>query len=273
MVFALACSLLGIALLGTVTLDGGPTSAPHRDVLAAALVVAVFGAGFQAIAVARAAMLVRKAKEIAAGNYVPVLPTLGDDFILRRLSRALAEIAESFAYTHDRATIDGVTGVANRAALLGALFVETERAVRYERPLSLAMLDIDHFKSVNDTFGHQAGDAALRHVAHTVVSMLPTSSLIGRYGGEEFFVVCTDMAPEDALPLMEAVRLAIESSPTQLDTGELMPLTVSIGLTGGLGPRLRMERLVELADAAMYRAKDAGRNQVVILRDDVAASG
>jgi len=110
--------------------------------------------------------LVKAAEQIASGDYTTnVRPGAG---LEGRLGTAVNEIARTLAETYDRATIDRLTGVANRQAVLAELFTEVERASRYERPLSVAFVDIDHFKSVNDTYGHAAGDAVLRGVARTM---------------------------------------------------------------------------------------------------------
>ena len=114
-----------------------------------------------------------------------------------RLGIAINGISTSLADTHDRATIDRLTGVANRQALLAYLFAEVERATRYGRPLCVAFVDIDHFKAVNDSYGHAAGDIVLRDVAQTLAENLRASDLIGRYGGEEFMLILTETDVEE----------------------------------------------------------------------------
>ena len=108
--------------------------------------------------------------------------------------------------TTDAATVDKLTGVANRQALLVALFTEVERASRYNRPLSVAFVDIDHFKAVNDTYGHAVGDIVLRGVAQTIKANLRATDLIGRYGGEEFMLLLTETNVEDGAVLAEKLR-------------------------------------------------------------------
>ena len=127
-----------------------------------------------------------------------------------RLGVAINRISASLADTHDRATIDRLTGVVNRQALLAALFAEVERASRYERPLCVAFVDIDHFKAVNDSYGHAAGDIVLRGVAQTIAENLRTSDLIGRYGGEEFMLILTETNVEEGAALSEKLRKLVE---------------------------------------------------------------
>ena len=135
--------------------------------------------------------LVGAAERIAAGDYTIEVSATGGG-LDGRLATAINTISASLADTHDRATVDRLTGVANRQALLAALFAEVERASRYERPLCVAFVDIDHFKAVNDTYGHAAGDIVLRGVAQTIAENLRASDLIGRYGGEEFMLILTE---------------------------------------------------------------------------------
>src|SRR3990170_3870587 len=123
-----------------------------------------------------------------------------------RLARSMNAIAGSLAETHSAASTDRLTGVANRATLLESLFAEVERAGRYGRPLSVAFVDIDHFKQVNDTYGHAFGDIVLRGVAQTIAASLRASDVIGRYGGEEFMVVLAETTVDDASALAEKVR-------------------------------------------------------------------
>ena len=111
--------------------------------------------------------------------------------------------------------IDRLTGVANRQALLAALFAEVERASRYERPLCVAFVDIDHFKAVNDSYGHAAGDVVLRGVAQTIAENLRTSDLIGRYGGEEFMLILTETNVEEGAALSEKLRKLVERTAVQ----------------------------------------------------------
>jgi diguanylate cyclase (GGDEF)-like protein len=171
------------------------------------------------------------------------------------------------ADTHDRATIDRLTGVFNRQALLAELFTEVERASRYDRPLCVAFVDIDHFKVVNDTYGHETGDHVLRGVAQVLAGNLRASDLVGRYGGEEFMLILTETDVEEGASLAEKLRLLVERERFDVEGNPVLTVTISVGIVGGVGQQLRMETLVRDADAAMYSAKSLGRNQTYIFAE------
>ena len=210
--------------------------------------------------------LVDAAERIAAGDYT-VSVSSGGRGLESRLGKAINGISASLAETNDRATFDRLTGVANRHALLAHLFAELERASRYERPLCVAFIDIDHFKSVNDMYGHAAGDVVLRGVAQTISENLRSSDLIGRYGGEEFMLILTETNVEEGAALSEKLRTLVERARYPVQGNTAMTVTVSIGVAGGVGQHLRMENLVRDADAAMYSAKSLGRNQTYIFEE------
>ena len=210
--------------------------------------------------------MVKAAEKIAAGDYTVEVPTTGGG-LEARLGVAINGISASLADTYDRATIDRLTGVANRQALLAYLFAEVERATRYGRPLCVAFVDIDHFKAVNDSYGHAAGDTVLRGVAQTVAENLRASDLIGRYGGEEFMLILTETDVEEGAALSEKLRELVERKRFAIEGNPELSVTVSIGIAGGTGLQLRMETLVRDADAAMYSAKSLGRNQTYIFEE------
>jgi diguanylate cyclase (GGDEF)-like protein len=184
-----------------------------------------------------------------------------------KLARAVARMSVAVDETREAATVDRLTGVANRAALLDTLITEVERANRYARPLAVAFVDIDHFKAVNDTYGHAAGDVVLRGVAQTIRANLRHTDLIGRYGGEEFMLVLTETDTDDGALLTEKLRGLVGRQTFAVDGNPALQVTVSIGIAGGLGRNLRVETLVRDADAAMYSAKSLGRNQTYIFEE------
>ena len=133
--------------------------------------------------------------------------------------------------------------------------------------MSVAFVDIDHFKAVNDTYGHAAGDVVLRGVAQTIADNLRATDTIGRYGGEEFMLILTETDVEEGAVLSEKLRNA-RPAPAVRGRGQPgLSVTISIGIAGGIGQQLRMETLVRDADAAMYSAKSLGRNQTYIFAE------
>ncbi len=235
-------------------------------VAALTIVVAVTAGTVYVISQVRLRGMVKAAERIASGDYAVKVAATGRG-LEGRLARAVNTIALSLAETHDRATVDRLTGVANRQALLANLFAEVERASRYERPLCVAFVDIDHFKTVNDTYGHAAGDIVLRGVAQTISENLRASDLIGRYGGEEFMLILTETNVEEGAGLSEKLRMLVERASFAVEGNPNLSVTISIGIVGGAGQQLRMDTLVRDADAAMYSAKSLGRNQTYIFEE------
>ena len=133
--------------------------------------------------------------------------------------------------------------------------------------MSVAFVDIDHFKAVNDTYGHAAGDEVLRGVAEKLRDNLRATDLVGRYGGEEFMLILTETEVEDGALLTEKLRTLIERTKFPVEGNPDLAVTISIGLAGGFGHSLRVEPLVRDADAAMYSAKSLGRNQTYIFAE------
>lgn len=161
-----------------------------------------------------------------------------------------------------RALTDGLTGLLNRSTIMQRLSIELSRAVRSSNPVGIMILDLDHFKEVNDTFGHAAGDEVLQRVASAMRSMVRDYDGVGRIGGEEFLVVAPNMDADLLHATAERVRAAVED----LDFGDIdssLRTTVSIG-TALSNPNIiePTMKIVERADTALYRAKDAGRNRV-----------
>jgi diguanylate cyclase (GGDEF)-like protein len=250
------------------------------------LVAAFVGVGLGAAVTyvyvrSRVEPLIGAAERVAAGERGVSLVTRRDE-LGRRLASAVAAIDERLGIALAEATVDPLTGVANRPAIIGALFDEVERSVRYRRSLCLMFVDIDHFKSVNDSYGHEIGDVVLRGVAEALRRSVRASDRVGRYGGEEFMVMLPETTPTDAAQLAEKLRLLIGGERWVADGSEI-GVTISIGVTGGTGDRLSVEHLVREADAAMYSAKALGRDQVYtfeepnddspIIRSPISPSG
>jgi len=162
----------------------------------------------------------------------------------------------------EQAMRDALTGLLNRRATLDLFLAEMSRARREKTPLSLMMLDIDHFKPVNDRFGHLMGDEVLCDVARRLRVSARNYDLVGRFGGEEFLIVAPRCRPTDALIQAERLREAVCSHPITLKDTSLA-VTISVGVATALEPdQLDMEALLNTADQALYRAKEAGRNRV-----------
>jgi diguanylate cyclase (GGDEF)-like protein len=168
--------------------------------------------------------------------------------------------------------IDALTETHNKRYLLEFLDRELSRAQRHGRPLSLVMLDIDHFKRINDERGHLAGDYALRELAAGVRSSVRRDELFARYGGEECAVVLPETTPEDAVAFAERIRTQVADRPLTYD-GEVFSVTISLGVACTWGASVTSaDDLIRLADAALYRAKEGGRNCVRVWADDVDPS-
>lgn len=164
---------------------------------------------------------------------------------------------------------DILTQVHNRRSFEVEFAKELERADRQQTPLSCLFVDIDHFKHINDSYGHPAGDRCLRQVAQQISAELRKTDLLARYGGEEFVALLPFCPKQEAITIAERVRLAIANNPLKLDAMETIPLTVSIGLTtwqpvSDMHEQLPAwgEKILAAADRAMYAAKRLGRNQV-----------
>ena len=185
----------------------------------------------------------------------------------RRLARAFNTASGAFLQVEARATHDKLTGIPNRETLLAILAAEVERAARHYKPLSVAFIDIDRFKPINDTYGHNAGDAVLRQVARLLAGGVRVSDTFGRYGGEEFMLILPETMPTDAVRLAEELRTLVMLEPLHVKGDQVQNVTISIGIAGGRGSELQVDMLVDRADAAMYAAKSLGRNRTYLFRD------
>jgi diguanylate cyclase (GGDEF)-like protein/PAS domain S-box-containing protein len=161
------------------------------------------------------------------------------------------------------AETDALTGLPNRRRALEQARLEIERAARYGRPLSLAMLDMDHFKAINDRHGHLVGDEALRRVAATVRRELRAQDHVGRYGGEELIFIFPESPLEAARPVVERIRAAVATLELPGEGGGAVPLTLSGGVVQWRKGE-SVDDAIRRADAALYTAKAGGRNRIVV---------
>lgn len=157
---------------------------------------------------------------------------------------------------------DGLTGVYTRRYAMDCLHRDVQRARRSGRSLACVLIDLDDFKKINDQYGHDGGDAALLHVCHVFAANLRATDIFGRFGGEEFILVCEDTNAHTATELAERLRRALESQPITL-RDRSVSLTASFGIAQ-LHPVDDVQALLKRADAALYRAKRAGRNRILV---------
>jgi two-component system, cell cycle response regulator len=179
-----------------------------------------------------------------------------------RLAAQIDKLEQANATIRKMAETDELTGMPNRRSVLAHLDREVRRAARYGTPVSIVLLDLDHFKQVNDTHGHQAGDAVLIRIAGALARNSRDTDFFGRHGGEEFLGVLSQTTLEGARLTAERIRLAVESEPIPWEGGEPLNVTASLGVAAWNGDGDSEIELVARADQALYHAKDAGRNRV-----------
>lgn len=199
-------------------------------------------------------------------------PRIGEDELHARvgLARRIAELETMLRTTlvenRKLAAVDELTGVASRRFFARNFPREAERAARYGRPLSVALCDIDHFKRVNDTLGHAAGDEVLRHFGERLQRQLRKGiDWVARLGGEEFAIVLPETTHEQALAVVRKLRVAVADEPFAAD-GKRLPITASFGVCAAdrlpVDERQLPDEMLKAADTALYRSKRDGRNRV-----------
>jgi diguanylate cyclase (GGDEF)-like protein len=193
---------------------------------------------------------------LAAGAAQYVITTQQQQIALQTLNQVLAH----------QANTDALTGCANRRHFMHALNQEFHRSSRYGVDFCVLSADIDHFKRVNDTYGHAAGDEVLRHFVATIQSHLRGTDLLGRLGGEEFSILLPQTSEDGGAMMAERLRAAVEASPALFGTTRIA-ITVSIGgVPSQAGSVHGVDAMLACADAALYAAKQGGRNRVVWVR-------
>jgi len=158
-------------------------------------------------------------------------------------------------------TIDGLTQISNKRYFLETLEREIARSQRYRRALSLVMFDLDHFKKINDTYGHLAGDYVLKQLASAVKQKIRREDIFARYGGEEFAIVLPEIDREHALTFAEKIRQLVHDQEFRFESTAI-EVTISMGVASADDDVRDMEALIKRADEHLYAAKAAGRNQV-----------
>lgn len=159
---------------------------------------------------------------------------------------------------------DPLTGLFNRREMLNRLAVEHSRVTRTGEDLSIMMIDIDHFKNINDTYGHTIGDLVLKEITHRISERMRDYDLVCRYGGEEFLVIAPETNIQHVHELAERLRVMISEIPLVVDADTTITMTISIGVTQ-LRREESVEAMISRADTALYRAKELGRDRVVPL--------
>jgi diguanylate cyclase (GGDEF)-like protein len=184
--------------------------------------------------------------------------------VTNQLASAI-ENARLYAYQLERAVTDSLTNLCNHGCFQSRLNDEIARTLRYDRPLTLLMMDIDNFKRINDKFGHTTGDQVLREVARILIAQTRTVDIVSRYGGEEFTVILPETPLDSARAVAERIRAAIEADTTSIpDQQDTICVTISIGIAVFKGATDTQSELIERADQALYHAKDQGRNRIVV---------
>lgn len=190
----------------------------------------------------------------SAFSYVPIALAFHATLLTLVVARLLAELRW-------RSRHDGLTGVLNRRSAEEALLAQLQRSRRSGEPFVVMMLDLDHFKAINDRHGHAAGDLALKHAVMQFGAGLREVDSLGRFGGEEFLVLLPGITRDEAEAVAERLRLQIGATPLD-HAGVAVPMSVSIGLAAWGGGAEDLSRLLVRADQALYRAKQRGRDRV-----------
>jgi two-component system, cell cycle response regulator len=173
-------------------------------------------------------------------------------------------LRQNLDYSLELAVTDELTGLNNRRFMEGQIIALVERAAAGGEPVSALMIDIDHFKKINDTYGHDVGDEVLREFAARLASNVRAIDLPCRYGGEEFTVIMPGASIEAAEKVAERIRLHVAGAPFRVAAGsELLNVTISIGVAASMGEHDTPEALIKRADEAVYEAKAGGRNRVI----------
>ena len=203
------------------------------------------------------------------GTYVNDQPI--EEFILRdgdliKIGRTIQKFLSGGNIEHSYheeiyrlTTVDGLTQIFNKRYFMETLEREISRAQRYQRALSLIMFDLDHFKSVNDTYGHLAGDYVLKHLAGVIKNRIRREDVLARYGGEEFAIILPEIDHQHALVFAEKIRRLVERTSFNFENTAL-PITISVGVSTATADVAGPDELIRLADEKLYEAKAAGRN-------------
>ena len=183
-------------------------------------------------------------------------------------------LEQAWGRVNELAMVDSLTGLSNRRRFMPAAEREIDLARRYHQPVAVLVLDVDHFKAINDAHGHLAGDHVLVEVGKRCLQALRATDLLARWGGEEFIVLLPNTPVAQAQQLAERVRETVSATAQLVVLGQTVQVTVSVGAAGAApGQLVSLDMLIQLADGALYRAKHAGRDRVSMSGTDDAAGG
>jgi diguanylate cyclase (GGDEF)-like protein len=192
-----------------------------------------------------------------SGDILGILLSFKDITHRKRMEERLFQLA----------TTDGLTGILNRREFLDRSETEFERAKRFNHELSMITMDIDNFKKINDTYGHDVGDKVLKELANIGKSVIRKVDIFGRLGGEEFGITLPETSANGAYKLAERLRKSIQDHHVQLTNGQKLNFTVSIGIASVQKGVNSLEDLMKLSDIALYKAKRLGKNRVETYED------
>jgi diguanylate cyclase (GGDEF)-like protein len=183
--------------------------------------------------------------------------------MLARSVRYARKLGETLEQLRLLATHDALTGLKNRREFERLLADECMRSMRFQRPFTLVVCDIDFFKKINDTHGHPAGDAVLKHVAGLLRGQLRTVDHVARVGGEEFAIIMLETGRSDAVQTIERLLVLLRESPCTIPDGQQVSVTLSAGVAAMPDDAESQQELFDAADKALYTAKRTGRNRLV----------
>lgn len=199
-------------------------------------------------------------------NIMPLHNTSGELLYFAAIERDITNQQEKESYLFEQASIDELTGLLNRRAFTEAAEKAISAAINEKNTLTVAMIDADHFKSINDNYGHDIGDQALCQLAEIMRYCFRKSDLLGRFGGEEFSVIITDCNEEEILNKMEQFRQRVSQTAIKTTSSHHINLTISIGLAFLTTTNSNFIELLKLADIALYQAKNTGRDKVCVYK-------
>ncbi len=211
-----------------------------------------------------------QALDLGVNDYI-ITPADRDELLARsriqvRRARFQQMLRQNYEQSLTMALIDQLTGLYNRRYFESHAQELLDRAKKTDKPLSVLAIDIDFFKKINDTHGHQAGDAVLKELAQRLTRNVRNLDLVARLGGEEFVIIMPDTNLELAVLIADRLRLAVASEPVSFE-GKSLSFSISVGLSASIPPMsLNHEELMKQADTALYEAKNAGRNRIVLYK-------